>query len=74
MLVAVGEWGNRHLADPDGPPLEFVHRDCGAPVHIEIRCAAGHDIAENRDVVPPARPGSPSPLPVISLMFRICSV
>jgi len=56
VLIAVAEWGNRYLAEPEGPPLEFVHRDCAALVHMEIRCADGHAVAEGRDVLP--RPGA----------------
>ncbi len=41
VLVALTEWGDRWLA-PDGAPVVLHHRDCGEPVHIELRCAAGH--------------------------------
>ena len=58
VLIAVAEWGNRYLAEPEGPPLEFVHRDCAAPVHVEIRCADGHVVAERRDVLPRPGPGA----------------
>ena len=55
ILVAVREWGDRHLADPEGPPMEIRHRDCGALVKVVLRCEAGHDVASAREVV--ARPG-----------------
>jgi DNA-binding HxlR family transcriptional regulator len=55
VLVAVTEWGNRYLADPDGPPVEFVHRDCSAQVELALDCAAGHRIDNSRQIV--ARPG-----------------
>ena len=58
VLIAVSEWGNRYLADPEGPPLEFAHRGCDAVVHSEIHCAAGHRVAENRDVAPRPGPGA----------------
>lgn len=58
VLIAVSEWGNRYLADPEGPPLEFAHRDCAALVHTEIHCAAGHHVAQNRDVAPRPGPGA----------------
>jgi DNA-binding HxlR family transcriptional regulator len=45
VLVALGEWGNRYLGDPDGPPLAMSHRDCGEPVHAVLRCEAGHELA-----------------------------
>jgi DNA-binding HxlR family transcriptional regulator len=58
VLVAVREWGDRYLADPEGPPLETVHRECGAPARVYLRCDAGHDIASPRDVVPRPGPGA----------------
>ena len=58
VLIAVGEWGDRYLADPEGPPLEFAHRACAAPVHTEIHCAAGHHVRANRDVVTRPGPGA----------------
>jgi DNA-binding HxlR family transcriptional regulator len=51
VLVAMADWGNRYVADRIGPPVEFVHRDCGAEVHAGILCDAGHEVAEVRDVV-----------------------
>jgi DNA-binding HxlR family transcriptional regulator len=58
MLIAVADWGNRYLGEPEGPPLEFVHRDCGEEVHVEARCAAGHPVAEYRNVLPRPGPGA----------------
>jgi DNA-binding HxlR family transcriptional regulator len=42
-LVALMEWGNRWLDDRGGP-VELRHRDCGEPVALELRCAAGHPV------------------------------
>jgi DNA-binding HxlR family transcriptional regulator len=58
VLVAVAAWGDRYLADPPGPPLEFVHRDCGSPVHAGIRCAQGHEVTDYREVLPRPGPGA----------------
>ncbi|MEV0731683.1 MULTISPECIES: helix-turn-helix domain-containing protein [Polymorphospora] len=58
VLVAVLEWGDRYLADPEGPPLETAHRDCGAPVRAVLRCAAGHEVADPREVLPRPGPGA----------------
>jgi DNA-binding HxlR family transcriptional regulator len=58
VLVAVAEWGDRYLADPGGPPLQFVHRDCAAPVHVELHCTAGHAVTEPRQVLPRPGPGA----------------
>jgi DNA-binding HxlR family transcriptional regulator len=65
ILVAVREWGDRYLADPEGPALVTVHRDCGAQVDVVLRCAAGHEVASPREVAgrpgPGARRRTPEP-------------
>ncbi|PTA43367.1 helix-turn-helix domain-containing protein [Micromonospora sp. RP3T] len=58
VLVAVLGWGDRYLADPEGPPLTVTHRDCGAEVRAALRCAEGHDVTEPQDVVPVPGPGA----------------
>jgi DNA-binding HxlR family transcriptional regulator len=58
VLTALLTWGTTYLADPEGPPIAFVHRDCGAQVHAPLRCTAGHDIASPRDVLPEPGPGA----------------
>jgi DNA-binding HxlR family transcriptional regulator len=42
-LVALMQWGDRWL-DDGGGPVELLHSDCGEPVALELRCAAGHDV------------------------------
>jgi DNA-binding HxlR family transcriptional regulator len=42
-LAALMQWGDRWL-DDDGGPVELRHRDCGEPVAVELRCAAGHTV------------------------------
>ena len=56
VLVAIAAWGDRYLADDDGPPIEFVHRDCGSPVEVHLRCAELHELDDPRAVV--GRPGT----------------
>jgi DNA-binding HxlR family transcriptional regulator len=55
VLLALQEWGGRYLADPEGPPVEFAHRGCGAKVDLVMRCEAGHELTRARDVA--GRPG-----------------
>jgi DNA-binding HxlR family transcriptional regulator len=43
VLVALMQWGDRWV-DGDGGPVELRHRDCGEPVALELRCAAGHEV------------------------------
>jgi DNA-binding HxlR family transcriptional regulator len=55
VLVAIAGWGDRYVADAQGPPVEFEHRDCGAPVRLLVECAEGHRIEAPREVQ--TRPG-----------------
>lgn len=48
MVVALARWGVRHL--PGGGPA-LRHGECGEPVETVLRCAAGHDVAEDELVV-----------------------
>jgi len=62
VLVAIAAWGDRYLADPEGPPVEFAHRDCGAVTHVEVVCEAGHRIDDVRRIAPQPGPGvKPAP-------------
>ncbi|MFD6285431.1 winged helix-turn-helix transcriptional regulator [Streptomyces sp. NPDC060205] len=42
VMLALKGWGDRYTADPDGPPLDVFHKDCGEPVHTVVTCAHGH--------------------------------
>ena len=37
-LVALMQWGDRHLAGADGPPLRIEHRGCGGGVDERRSC------------------------------------
>jgi len=58
LIVALLEWGNTYAVSADGPLVELTHRDCGAPVQLEVRCAEGHRVASARDVTPVPGPGA----------------
>ncbi len=46
VLVALMQWGDRWV-DERGGPVQLRHRDCGEPVRAELRCAAGHPVADD---------------------------
>ncbi len=58
VLIAVADWGDRYLADPEGPPVEFAHRDCGARVRPVLECEAGHRLDRPRDIATRPGPGA----------------
>jgi DNA-binding HxlR family transcriptional regulator len=58
-ITALRDWGDKYLADPEGPSLLVTHRGCGAAVHTAIVCDAGHAVAPEdieRTPGPSARP------------------
>jgi DNA-binding HxlR family transcriptional regulator len=58
VVLALLEWGNRYEVGPNGPLVKYVHRDCGAEIHLVPRCADGHDVTEPRDAMPRPGPGA----------------
>ena len=57
-LVALMQWGDKWLG-PAGVAL--AHRDCGEPVHAELRCADGHPVpVADVDLVRRPRTGTPA--------------
>jgi DNA-binding HxlR family transcriptional regulator len=58
VVLALMDWGDRWAADPDGPPVEVHHRDCGARVHAVLACDDGHDHLTARDTEPRPGPGA----------------
>lgn len=58
VVVALMSWGDKFAAGPDGAPVLLTHRDCGAPVRLELTCTAGHALASARDITPLPGPGA----------------
>ncbi len=58
VLVAVKTWGDRYLADAEGPALTLTHRDCGGEIHDELHCDQGHAVTAYQEVIPRPGPGA----------------
>ena len=58
VMTALLTWGDKYAAWPGGPAVELTHRDCGAPVHLELACAEGHVLGSAREVTPVPGPGA----------------
>jgi DNA-binding HxlR family transcriptional regulator len=56
VLTAMRQWGDRHAA-PSGPPLQIVHRACGAVADAVFVCASCGEPIGPRDVDAVAGPG-----------------
>lgn len=59
-LVALLQWGDRYLTDPEGPPVRIRHAECGTEVHAEVRCLHDHPVPLRECRVSPG----PGALPV----------
>ncbi len=58
MLVAMMQWGDKHAVGPAGPQVQLHHRDCGAPLRLQLSCQDGHVIESAREVTPVPGPGA----------------
>jgi DNA-binding HxlR family transcriptional regulator len=38
VIVSLTRWGDRWMADEDGPPVELIHRECGHTVMPQLAC------------------------------------
>ncbi|GAA5070857.1 winged helix-turn-helix transcriptional regulator [Nocardia iowensis] len=57
IIMAMTAWGDRHLAEPDGPPLILEHRTCGHAITPLMVCDHCHAELDPRDVDPRPGPG-----------------
>ncbi len=63
VMIALMRWGDRWMADEQGPPMELVHRQCGhrtEPALVCSRCGAALD-AHATIAVPAPRTEQSSP-------------
>ncbi|MFI9814589.1 winged helix-turn-helix transcriptional regulator [Saccharothrix variisporea] len=51
-LLALMEWGDRHLCDESGPPVVPEHADCGGRVDVHLTCRGCSAEVVPADVVP----------------------
>jgi len=58
-IVALMQWGDRHLAGEAGPPVLITHRDCGGRIDDRRTCAACGAQVSAREVTPVPGPGAP---------------
>jgi DNA-binding HxlR family transcriptional regulator len=63
IMLALQQWGDRHKADPEGPPVVARHAGCGRDVHVTFVCDKGHIVTEPDDVEMVDGPGALPPLP-----------
>jgi DNA-binding HxlR family transcriptional regulator len=50
ILLALMQWGDRHHADPEGPPVLARHAECGKELRVTLTCTSGHEAAGPDDI------------------------
>jgi len=58
VLLALWQWGDKHLSGEEGPALQLRHTDCLAPLTVEVRCTDGHEVSLDGVTVMTARQSS----------------
>ena len=57
-LVALMQFGNKHLADEGDEGWRVQHKACGHPVVAEVRCSHDHQVLTPRDTEAVPGPGA----------------
>lgn len=50
-VLALVNWGDRHMSDEHGPPIRHVHRTCGRHTHGVLVCSECGEPLAARDVL-----------------------
>ena len=52
VLMALLQWGDKHLAGEAGPPIDVLHAACDAPIATRVVCTECGEPLTARDVRP----------------------
>lgn len=63
ILLALMQWGDRHEADPEGPPIVAKHARCGKDLRVTLLCTRGHEATGPADIDLVAGPGARPAVP-----------
>jgi DNA-binding HxlR family transcriptional regulator len=58
VLIALMQFGDKHLAGGDGEPLEVQHAKCGHGVEAVVRCTHDHEVLTQYDTRIAPGPGA----------------
>jgi len=48
--MSLMQWGDKYVADPQGPLLDVRHAECGAPVRVVVECTRDHAVVDHTRV------------------------
>jgi hypothetical protein len=44
VVLGLFEWGAKYVSPGGRSPVRLTHTECGAPMHVEIRCGNDHQV------------------------------
>lgn len=62
VLLVLARWGDRWLDDGSGPPITYVHTDCGHEANIAVSCTSCGESMSARTTTAIPGPGFPKRL------------
>ena len=67
VVVSLMQWGDRHEAPPEGPPVVLTHRDCGGEVTSHRTCErCGEALGPARCARAKPGPSAPASHPLVA--------
>jgi len=57
ILMSVVQWGDKWVADEDGAPVIYTHKNCGKQTHPRYTCDGCGEAIQARDIAPEPGPG-----------------
>ncbi|MBM3683011.1 MAG: helix-turn-helix transcriptional regulator [Actinobacteria bacterium] len=58
VLISLKQWGDRWLAEEDGPPVTLIHERCGHEVEPILTCSHCHEPILPTEIRSPGRLGA----------------
>jgi hypothetical protein len=65
VLIELMQWGDKHAATPNGPPVILRHVNCGGAVGPHRACTRCGDLLERADVRAEVGPGAAGDSPLL---------
>lgn len=63
ILIAMHEWGNRHVYGKGAEPKRYLHRGCGHPFESVLHCSHCGEPATPHDLIPDSGPEAAESVP-----------
>lgn len=58
VLLSLVTWGDKWMDDGNGPPVQYIHKDCGQITRPRLVCSECDEPVHARNLMPIAGPGA----------------